>query len=187
MLRLCELVGTWIEKQVATEVEIPLDDIKHILLNLPESSSIPRYKLIRLEILLKDIFKNRYRVTNIVNRMDHALSNPNVSTKDVSDTLKRLRREKLISNEQYNALSDDDNLNLDKVISVIKTAKIGRGINFLPRKTEDLQKKLCDWATSYTDKNQPDLKNKIMAALDELLFRKVITKEKYNDILKDMN
>ena len=136
-------------------------------------------------MLLKDISKNRYRVTNIIERMDNVLSHPNPI--DVSDTLKRLLREKFISNEQYNALSNDDNLNVDKVISVIKTAKIGRGINFLPRKTEDLQKKLCDWATSYTDKNQPDLKNKIMAALDELLFRKVISKQKYNDILKDMN
>ena len=187
MLRLCELVEIWIEKQVATEVEIPFNDIERILWKLRKSPSIPRSKLIRLEILLKDIFKNRYRVTVIVTRMDHVLSHPNVSTKDVSDALKRLLKERLISQEQYDALSEDDNLNLDKVISVIKTTKIGRGINFLPRKTEDLQKKLCDWVISYTDKNQPGLKNKIIAVLDELRFRKVITKEKYNDILKDMN
>ena len=118
--------------------------------------------------------------------MDYALSHPNPI--EVSDTLKRLLREKLISKEQYNALSEDDNLNLDKVISIIKTTKIGRGIDFLPRKTEDLKKKLYDWAISYSDgQQQPDLKKKIMAALHELRFRKVIAKEKYNDILKDMN
>jgi hypothetical protein len=54
-------------------------------------------------------------------------------------------------------------------------------------KTEDLQKKLCDWATNYPDKQQPDLKNKIIAALDELRFRKALKKREYNDILKDMN
>ena len=116
--------------------------------------------------------------------MDHVLSGLNVSVKDVSDILKRLVRERLISEEQYDALSEDDNLNLDKVISVIKTTKIGRGINFLPRKTEDLQKKLYDWATSYTDEQQPDLKKKIIAALDELRFRKRLAEGKYNDILK---
>ena len=92
MLRLCELVETWIEKQVATEVEIPIKDIGHILLKLQRSPSIPRFKLIRLEIRLKDIFKNRYHVSNIVHSMNYALSHSNVSTKDLSDTSKRLRR-----------------------------------------------------------------------------------------------
>ena len=138
-------------------------------------------------MVLKDIFKNRYRVTNIVERMDGVLSHPNVSAKDVSDVLKSLLREGFISKEQYDVLSEDDNLNLDKVISVIKTTKIGRGINFLPRETSDLQKKLCDWATSYPDEQQPDLKGNIMAALHELRFQKVLTKRGYNDILKDMN
>ena len=158
MVRLCELVEVWIEKQVATEKEIPFDDIKRILWELQRSPSIPRSKLIRLEMLLKDILSNRNRITNIVKRMDHDLSHPNVSTKDVSDTLKRLKRERMISDEQYDALSEDDNLNLDKVISVIKTTKIGRGINFLPRNTEDLKEKLYDWTTSYADEQHPDLK-----------------------------
>ena len=117
--------------------------------------------------------------------MDHVLSQPNPI--DVSDTLQRLERERLISQEQYNALSEDDNLNLDKVISVIKTTKIGRGIKFLPRNTEDLKEKLCDWGTSYADEQHPDLKNKYMAALDELRSRKVLTKREYNDGLKYMN
>ena len=96
MLRLCELVETWIEKQVATEEEIPTKDIDQILGKLMRSPSMPKFKLIRLEILLKDIFKNRYRVTDIVKRMYYVLSQPNVSAKDVSDTLKRLRKEKLM-------------------------------------------------------------------------------------------
>ena len=99
VVRLSQLVETWIEEQVATENKIPFDDIEHILWKL-QSSSIPRSKLIRLEILLKDIFLNRYRVTDIVKRMDLVLSHLNVLDKDVSEALKRLVREGLISEEQ---------------------------------------------------------------------------------------
>ena len=70
---------------------------------------------------------------------------------------------------------------------MVISEKIGRGIDFLPRKTEDLQKKLCDWATSYPDEQQSDLKDKIMAALHELRFRKALVEGRNNDILKDMD
>ena len=119
--------------------------------------------------------------------MNYVLSQPNVSAKDISDTLQRLEKERFISKEQYDALTEDDNLNLDKVISVIKTTKIGRGINFLPRETSDLLAKLKEWAMDFAENGAAALRQKIMAALDELRFRKVIAKEKYNDILKDMN
>ena len=132
VVRLCELVETWIAKQVATEKEIQFGDIKHMLVKVRKFPSILRSKLFRLEMLLKDIFKNRYCVTNFVQRMDNVLSHSNVSTKDVSDTLKNLVRDGLISDKQYNSLSKEDNLNLEKVISEIKTTKIGRGMNFLP-------------------------------------------------------
>ena len=93
----------------------------------------------------------------------------------------------MISDEQYDSLSKDDTLNLDKIILEIKMMKIGRGNNFLPRNMEDLLAKLKEWMAIYPDEQQPDIKKNIMAALDELRFRKVIEKEKYNDILKDMS
>ena len=123
--------------------------------------------MIRFQILLNDIFENRYRVTNIFKRMDYVPSHD----KDVSDSFKRLVREGYISEEQYDALSKEDDLNLDKVISEIKTTKIGRGINFLPRETSDLLTKLKEWTISYPNEEQPDLKKKkIMPALHELRF-----------------
>ena len=91
-------------------------------------------------MLLKDIFLNRNRVTKIVKRMVDALSYPNPT--EISDALKRLYLEELITEEQYDSLSKDDNLNLDKIILEIKRMKIGRGNNFLPRETEDLLTKL---------------------------------------------
>ena len=90
MVRLCELVEIWIEKQVATEIELQTTDIKDILVKLWKSPSIPRSKLIRFEMLLKDIFENRYRVTKIVKRMNDALYHPNPI--GISDSLKNLRK-----------------------------------------------------------------------------------------------
>ena len=181
VVRLSQLVETWIEEQVATEKKIPFDDIEHVLWKL-KTSSIPRSKLIRLEILLKDIFLNRHRVTDIVKRMDLVLSHLNVLDKDVSDALKRLVREGLISEEQNDALSKEDDLNLDKVISEIKTTKIGRGINFLPRETPDLLTKLKEWVMDFAENGTAALRQKILGVLDELLFRKVITKQEHKDI-----
>ena len=116
--------------------------------------------------------------------MNDALSHPSPS--QISDSLKNLRKEKLISDEQYDSLSDGDNLNLDKVMSVIKTTKIGHGINFLPRETSNLLAKLKEWGMDFARNGTAALRKKILAVLDELRFRKVIAKEKYNDILKDM-
>ena len=136
-------------------------------------------------LLLKEFRRNHIRVTDIVNMMNRALSHPN--PKEVSDTLERLLRDRLISHEQYNKLMDMiDELDIKKLIEIVTSEKIGRGIDFLPRKTKDLKKKLYDWAIS-DGQQQPGLKSKIIALLDELRFRKAISKQKYNDILKDMN
>ena len=80
-----------------------------------------------------------------------------------------------------------DELDMKKLIEIVMSGKVGRGIDFLPRKTEDLKKKFYDWTAIYVDDNQPELKNKIIALLDELRFRKALTKREYNDILKEMN
>ena len=48
---LCELVETWIKEQVATEKEIPIEDIKRILGKLQESPSIPRSQLFRIKMI----------------------------------------------------------------------------------------------------------------------------------------
>ena len=181
IVRLGQLVESWIEKQVATEKQIPLDDIKLVLWKL-ESSDIPRSKLIRLEMLLKDIFFNRYRVTDIVNRMDLVLSHINVNSKDVSDALKRMIKERLITDDQHDALMKQDDLNLDKVISEIKTTKVGRGLSFLPRETPDLLEKLKEWVMEFAKEGTDALRQKILSVLDELLFRKVITKQEHKNM-----
>ena len=59
---------------------------------------------LRFLILLKDFRRNHIRVTRIADMMNDALSHSN--PKEVSDTLKRLFRDSLISHEQFTKLMD---------------------------------------------------------------------------------
>ena len=95
-------------------------------------------------------------------------------------------REGFISDEQFKALNKNiNNLDLDKVIAEIKSTKVGRGINFLPRETSDLMKKLKEWAMEFAKNGTAALRQKILSVLEELLFRNVITKEEHKDIKED--
>ena len=108
-------------------------------------------------------------------------------TEEISRGLKNLIREELISEEQYKALVDMiDDLDIDKVISIIKSTKVGHGIKFLPRETEQLHHKLQEWGNMYKEEATPDLKENIFAALHELLFRKAISKQNFKSIMEDL-
>ena len=73
-----------------------------------KSSSIPRSKLHRFEMLLKDIQSNRFHVYEIINRMNLILSDPNRTAKQISDCLKSMVREGYISEEQFQSLNKKD-------------------------------------------------------------------------------
>ena len=127
--------------------------------------------------------KNRQRVSNIFHQMNLVLSDEGTQTKDISRVLKRLLNGGAIDEEQYNTLTEKlDELNIDKVLGIVGKVKVGRGVSFLPRNTEDLSRELHEWGHQYAEKPTDDLKTKIKAALDELLFRRAITKENYKDI-----
>ena len=182
--RLDRLTQEWIANEILGK-QLALDDIEQILRKL-KSSSIPRSKLHRFEMILGDIRSNRFRVSDIVHRMNVILSDLNVAPKHISDGLKAMVREGFISDEQFKALNKNINsLDLDKVITEIKSTKVGRGINFLPRETSDLMKKLKDWTMEFVKNGTAALRQKILSVLDELLFRNVITKEEHKDIKED--
>ena len=182
--RLDQLTQEWIANEILGK-QLALDDIEQILRKL-KSSSIPRSKLHRFEMILGDIRSNRFRVSDIMHRMNAILSDPNVKPKHILDGLKGMVREGFISDEQFKALNKNiNNLDLDKVIAEIKSTKVGRGINFLPRETSDLMKKLKDWTMEFAKNGTAALRQKILSVLDELLFRNVITKEEHKDIKED--
>ena len=92
-------------------------------------------------------------------------------------------REGYISEEQFQSLNKKvKNLNLENVISEIKSVKIGRVVDFLPRETPDLSKILKEWTMEFAKDGTAALRQKILSVLDELLFRKVITNKEHKDI-----
>ena len=109
-------------------------------------------------MLLKEFRRNHIRISNILRRMKHIFDDEYTVKESISDELKALYIERLISDDQFTKLMAMlDTLDMKKLIQIVISEKIGRGIDFLPRKTQDLQKKLCDWASSYSDEQQPDL------------------------------
>ena len=79
-----------------------------------------------------------------------------------------------------------DQMNIDKFISEIKSAKIGQGLCFLPTTSNDLFRKLKEWKNHFVEKPSYALKIKILGLLDELLFRKNITSEEYKEIEREL-
>ena len=182
--RLEQLADNWITNEILGK-QLSLEDIEQILRKLT-SSSIPRSKLHRFEMLLKDIRSNRFRVYDIIHRMNPILSDPNRTVKDILGCLKSMVREGFISEEQFRSLNKKiKDLDLENVILEIKSVKVGRGVDFLPRETPDLLKKLKEWAMEFAKDGTAALRQKILSVLDELLFRKVITNKEHTNIKED--
>ena len=70
---------------------------------------------------------------------------------------------------------------------VIRETKIGQGMNFLPRKTGYLIDSLLEWMEEFVEKGGTVLQNKISSVLNELLCRKTISDERYNELKEENN
>ena len=141
-----------------------------------ESSQIPKYIQVRYQILLKDIEANRQRVESILRRVREAQENEI----QLVNILESLRREELISSDQYERLLaiDETALELQTIADIIRDTKIvGSGMVLLPRARKDLAKLLTNSTSSLKEMN---------ACLDELLRRKAITLEQYREIKEKM-
>ena len=97
-----------------------------------EASSASLSKLLRMKILLSDINNNRRRVQELFQRIDDAEDYE-------EDIWKLLACQGLISDEQFEKLSKLDNTDIETIASVLKGAKIGRGIPFLPTSLKGLR------------------------------------------------
>ena len=160
--------------------ELILPQILDIIKEL-EFSPIEKSKRYRLEMLLNDIDKNRYRVKSILTRLDNAKD----EEEDIDNTLKRLAQEELISTEQYEKLKDMT-FEIPSIVDIIKDTKIGNGLKFLPRTIRDLKKKLQLILTEVTVTGIEAMRKELIAILDELLRQKGISVEDYNDVTKEL-
>ena len=177
MLKIEELVDLFDEDSFIEDKSV-LDQLFHQLDKLDESKLL-KSKLLRFRILLKDIERNRFRVKEILTRFQDG--------SDDSHTLSMLEREKLLSREQADKIKEilKNGKDLTEIADVIKSTKIGNGLDHLPTKINDLKKALNLWLTELVKSGNNDLKQKIGAILDEMLKRGVITQDRYHSIRED--
>ena len=85
-----------------------------------EASPASLSKLFRVKMLLSDINNNRDRVQELFQRVDDAEDNE-------EDIWKMLARQGLISDEQFEKLSNFDNTNIETIASILKGVRLIRG------------------------------------------------------------
>ena len=86
--------------------------------------------------------KRTIRVREIVRRFNQAGEN----SKSRLWIIEQLAKEELLSEQQYFKLIEIiDEIDIKQLTGVIRETKIGKGMNFLPRKTEDLIDSLREW------------------------------------------
>ena len=180
VLSLEELLGIYLEEEFLERDGDAIDGKLIELVNsLSGSKNISKASLIKIKMLITDIERNRQRVKDIVNRFSQA--------GDDRDSrlwiIKQLAKENLIMEQQYFRLVEKiEELDIKRLIDIIKEYKIGGGLDFLPRKTNRLIDTLQEWLDEFVEKGSSALKKKIGAVLNELLRRKEISPQRYDEI-----
>ena len=142
---------------------------------------VTKIKLQRLKILLKDINENRYRVTTILTRLDETEDD---DKDDIVNALKSLRRDELISPEQYVKLMiDDAAFDPKTIVKIIKNTKVGSGLKFLPTELIDLKNKI---KSAISEENNISLKD-ILVYLDEMFRKNGISENDYQSIKNEID
>ena len=179
-LSLEELLGIYLEEELLERDGDAIDGkIIELVNSLSRSKNISKASLIKIKMLINDIERNRQRVKSVVNRFSQA--------GDDRDSrlwiIKQLAKENLIMEQQYFRLVEEiEELDIKRLIDVIKEFKIGEGLDFLPRKTNRLIDTLQEWLDEFVEKGGSALKKKIGAVLNELLRRKEISPQRYDEI-----
>ena len=149
---------------------LPLIEEKRLAL---EASPASPSKLLRVKILLYDLQNNRHRIQEIFQRIDDAQDNE-------EDIWKIFVREGLISDEQFEKLSQLENTEIKKILSILKGIKSGQGISFLPTTMKALRYAFGQlWSAG--------AKSEILPVLKELLRRGGMTDGQYSILLNELD
>ena len=177
------LITAYLEDEFL-ERESVAGKVHELLDQLSKFEHVPKSTLLKIKMLLGDIVKNRARVKEIVTRFSRAAAGDDKKAR--LWTLAQLAKEELLSEQQYFKLAEMvDEIDIEQLIDVIKETKIGEGIDFLPRKTEHLIDTLREWMQEFTEKGGIALQNRISSVLNELLRRKTISEERYNELKEE--
>ena len=171
------LIDKFLRNKFDSDGELILPRIINLLQTL-KSSPIALSKQERIKMLLRDIDQNRFRVESILTRLNEA-----EDEEDISNTLEQLKREELISPEQFEKMTENDAaFELPTIVTIIKDTKIGRGFKFLPNKLRDLTSKL----ESLIEEGTIPITD-LLAYLDEILRQKGITSKEYQSLQKNID
>ena len=122
------------------------------------------------------------RVHSIFTRLDDAQDN-----EDMLFILKQLAAEESLAPEQFEQLSELEQMDLPTIALVIKDTKVGQGLKFLPRKLTDLKQQLQIWLKYFVETGHSETRKQVAAVLEELLKRYGISLERYTNIKEDKN
>ena len=153
-----ELLNMFFERERDENGDLLLPNILHITKNLPVDKS----EEIRFEILLKNVDENRYRVKDILTRLNRASNEEHFL-----NVLETLSREGLLSRDQYDKLKSREKIGISNIANIIKSTKIGRGLRFLPRLSKDLKRTLNNIADESNNSSCFVLKEELLAIIDE--------------------
>ena len=159
-MKLRKAVETWIVNEISDE-DAELNDIKKYLTGL-QKSTIPRYKLIRLEMILNDISDNHKRLKRIMYQLYPVLTD-DTNEGEQKKVLKRLLGQRLISPEQYHKLKKDiGTLDVDSILAELASTKIARGLNFLPNTLRSLKDTAVSLARELEETNSKPVRCKLL-------------------------
>ena len=179
-----ELIAMYLEDSKSLEPESVAEKVHELLDKLSKSKHVQKSLLLKIKMLVNDIPKNRVRVREIVRRFNQAGDD----SRSRLWIIEQLAKEELLSEQQYFKLVEIiDEIDIKQLTDVIRETKIGQGMNFLPRKTGDLNDSLREWMQEFVEKDGTVLQNKISSVLNELLRRKTISSERYNELKEEIN
>ena len=189
--KLRKLINNFLVSEFSVKGQPILPMIDEVVKSLEGTqSNIQKSTLNRLQALVEDIDKNRYRVTTILSRLNDAPRD-----EDRRHVLKRLAQEELLSDEQYSRVEAELEKGhggvaglLPVIAGVVKEMKIGRGLDFLPTRMLDLKNKLRELVGDLIETaGLSSVRKELSAVLDELLRRHGISLKIYTSIKKDNN
>ena len=161
-------------------------DIENALRALKTTSTT-----VEISSILNEVEDMNVRFTDILRRLSYALDEEG---DQIINVLQTLKQEHKISQSAFEKLRDEEevsDLTLPYIIKVLKahpnrkdeedvTAIRHGGIVFLPGTDEELLQKLCLLTAEY-DAGNKTTRNQIVAILDRLYDRKLITEDEYNE------
>ena len=175
-IRLVDLIDQFLNGDMTVNKET--EDIFRTLKNTTAT--------VEMEMLVKHIADEKERFTEIFRRFDEA-----DDSDDIPVILKSFAREHKISQKAFEKLikiTEDEDLTLPALVNILKEfphrhddmIKGGNGVTYLPGSTSALHHKLSLLLAEYEAGNTTT-SEEIIAILDRLLERNVISDEEYQD------